>query len=125
MQHVKGVLVRVESVRGYQALRDSVDELVKLSLECRAPSDSVLFLLLDVLARHEGGVIQHHDVTLHDFVAELACVHTAVQRDLGLIHLLVAPHLAFLKVKVLLRITEGGLLHDLLGFGRSARGFRK
>jgi len=74
-----------------ETLAHGVSEGLKLLLEGRAPGDTILFLLLDVLAGHVSCVVEQSHVPLHDFLAVFARLCTVFAVKL-LVHQALRTH---------------------------------
>lgn len=66
------VLSLGEAFLADEALAHGVSEGLQLFFEGRAPGDTILFLFLDVFARHVSCVVEQSHVPLHDFLAVFA-----------------------------------------------------
>ena len=69
MEEDKGVLSLREAFAADEALMCLFRHLKEFLLESRAPRNTVLFLLLDVLARHVCGIVEQSDEALHNALA--------------------------------------------------------
>jgi len=84
MEEPKRVFSLREAFLADQAFEGGVSEGVQLFFKGRAPGDTVLLLLLNVLAWHVSGVVQKSHVPLHYALAEITSCHAIVTIDLFL-----------------------------------------
>ena len=97
------VLSLREAFLADEALAHRVSEGLQLFFESRAPGDTILFLFLDVLARHVSCVVEQCHVPLHDFLAVFARLCAVFAVKLLVHHALGAQGLSRLNMEVFLR----------------------
>ena len=105
VENFKWVLF-LESACLYKLLGQFINQNLEFGFERWPPGDAIFFLFLDVFARDEGCVVEHHNVTLHDAITVNSGVNALWKINFVSIHFFRASHRLLLGVEKLLRVAE-------------------